>query len=174
MIQRNLECIPGNIPTNTFMSPLSFIQRTLKTIGMAKTAYSAHEAKKIGYFRKSDVIVMNKNRLVEEAKRLVLMLARNYRPPQPMKIVLHGKNLFATLKVSIDGWEKGGFITKHGALIAGKLAEIMTGGDLTEPTQVYEQHFLEQELKAFLSLCRKKKTKERIAYMLKFNKPLRN
>lgn len=174
MILRNFGDIPENMPAGTFMSPLSFIQRTLETIGMAKTAYSAHEAKQIGYFRKSDVIVMNKNRLVEEAKRLVLTLARNYRPPQPMKIMLHGENLFATLKVGIDGWEKGGFITKHGALIAGKLAEIMTGGDLTEPTQASEQYLLEQELKVFLSLYRKEKTQERIAYMLKFNKPLRN
>lgn len=174
MILRSLERIPGNMPTDAFVSPLSLIQKTLETIGMAKTASSAHEAKKIGYFRKSDVIVMNKNRLVEEAKRLVLALARNYRPPQPMKIMLRGENLFATLKVGIDEWEKGGFITKHDALIAGKLAEIMTGGDLTEPTQVSEQHFLEQELKVFLSLCRKEKTQERIAYMLENNKPLRN
>ena len=145
MILRSLARIPGNMPTDAFVSPLSLIQKTLETIGMAKTASSAHEAKKIGYFRKSDVIVMNKNRLVEEAKRLVLALARNYRPPQPMKIMLRGKNLFETLKVGIDGWEKGGFITKHDALIAGKLAEIMTGGNLTEPTQVFVQHFLEQE-----------------------------
>ena len=80
MILRNLECIPGNTPAGTFMSPLSFIQRTLETIGMAKKAYSAHEAKQIGYFRKSDGIVMNNNRLVEQAKRRVLALARNYRP----------------------------------------------------------------------------------------------
>jgi 3-hydroxyacyl-CoA dehydrogenase len=50
----------------------------------------------------------------------------------------------------------------------------MAGGDLSEPTLVTEQYLLDLEREAFLSLCGERKTLERIQYMLKTGKPLRN
>jgi 3-hydroxyacyl-CoA dehydrogenase len=59
-------------------------------------------------------------------------------------------------------------------LISSKLAYIMSGGDLSEATEVSEQYLLDLEREAFLSLCGERKTLERIQHMLKTGKPLRN
>jgi len=40
--------------------------------------------------------------------------------------------------------------------------------------RVTEQHVLDLEREAFLSLCGEEKTRERMQYMLQFGKPLRN
>jgi len=43
------------------------------------------------------------------------------------------------------------------------------------PTQrLWEQHLLDLEREAFVSLCGERKTQERIAHTLKSGKPLRN
>lgn len=174
MLVRNLGKIPENMPAGTEVDPLPFIQRALETIGMAKIATSGFEAKKIGYLRKSDIVVMNKNRLIDEAKAQVLSLARNYQPPRPKKITLHGSRIYAALKLGLYLWKEGGFITEHEALIAGKLAEIFTGGNITQTIEVSERYLLDRERETFLFLCQQKKTQERIAHMLKTGKPLRN
>jgi 3-hydroxyacyl-CoA dehydrogenase len=45
---------------------------------------------------------------------------------------------------------------------------------VAEGALVSEQHFLDLEREAFLALCGEKKTQERVEYMLKTGKPLRN
>jgi 3-hydroxyacyl-CoA dehydrogenase len=50
----------------------------------------------------------------------------------------------------------------------------MSGGDLSSPQIVSEQYILDLEREAFLSLCGEKKTQERMQYILKYGKPLRN
>jgi 3-hydroxyacyl-CoA dehydrogenase len=51
--------------------------------------------------------------------------------------------------------------------IANKLANVMAGGDLSEPTLVSEQYLLDLEREAFLSLCTERKTLERITTYVK-------
>jgi 3-hydroxyacyl-CoA dehydrogenase len=50
----------------------------------------------------------------------------------------------------------------------------LSGGRLAGPQTVSEQYLLDLEREAFLSLCGQPKTQERIQYMLKNGKPLRN
>jgi len=69
---------------------------------------------------------------------------------------------------------QGGYATEHDALVGRKLAYVMCGGDLSEPTMVSEQYLLDLERQAFLSLCGERKTLERIQSVLKGGKPLRN
>lgn len=175
---RNLERIPRDWPPGVEIDtdPLPFIARALFTILRPdiKVATSGFAAKQIGHLREDDIVVMNKNRLIAEAKAQVLALARNYQPPRPKKITLYGQRIFATLKTQIYMFQQGGFMTEHDALIAEKLAEILTGGNLSQPTEVSEQYLLDQERKVFMFLCQQKKTQERIAHMLKTNKALRN
>lgn len=174
MLIRNLEAIPEAERGDPEVDALPFIQRALKTVGMAKVATSAFEAKKLGYLRDSDVIVMNKNRLIEQAKHQVLALSRNYQPPRPQKITLYGQRIYSALNLGIHLLKKGGYMSEYDEVVTGTLAEIFTGGDLSEPTQVSEQYMLNAERKAFLYLCSQKKTQERIAHILKTGKPLRN
>jgi 3-hydroxyacyl-CoA dehydrogenase len=70
--------------------------------------------------------------------------------------------------------QKGGYATDHDALVGKKLAYVMCGGDLSEPTQVSEQYLLDLEREAFLSLCGERKTLERIQSVLKSGRPIRN
>ena len=58
--------------------------------------------------------------------------------------------------------------------IAKKIANVISGGNLSQQSYVSEQYLLELEREAFLSLCGERKTLERIQYMLKNGKPLRN
>jgi 3-hydroxyacyl-CoA dehydrogenase len=55
-----------------------------------------------------------------------------------------------------------------------KLANIFSGGNLPDGSEVTEQYLLDLEREAFVSLCGEQKTQERIEYMLKTGRPLRN
>lgn len=176
VLLRNLEKMPKDLPPGIEIDPMPFIVRALMTILRPdiKVSTSAFQAKQIGYLRQGDVIVMNKNRLIAEAKNQVLALSENYQPPRPEKIILYGQRINAALKTMIYLFKEGRFMTEHEALIAEKLTEILTGGNLSEPVEVSEQYILDQERKVFIFLCRQKKTQERIFHMLKTGKPLRN
>ena len=59
-------------------SPMGATRKAFETIGMASVAKSAQEAKSIGYFRESDGITMNRDRLLYDAKQRALEMAKNY------------------------------------------------------------------------------------------------
>ena len=76
--------------------------------------------------------------------------------------------------VGTDSMEAAHYISEHDKKVADKLAYVMAGGDLSQPSYVPEQYLLDIEREAFLSLCSERKTLERIQHMLKTGKPLRN
>ena len=116
------------------------------------------------------------DRLVADAKQVVIDLSKEgYVQPQPRSDILAlGESALATLKLGLFMMKRGGYISDYDELIGKKLARIMCGGDLNHQTQVSEQYLLDLEREAFLSLCGERKTQERIGYMLKTGKPLRN
>ena len=156
--------------------PLAFLKSTFELIAMGKVATSAQEAKDWGLLRPSDAISMNGDRLIADAKQEVLNLAASgYVQPNERKDILAlGEQGQAAMKLAIHMMLKGGFISDHDALIAKKLARVMSGGDLNHQSYVSERHLIEIEREAFLSLCGEPKTQQRIAHMLKTGKPLRN
>jgi 3-hydroxyacyl-CoA dehydrogenase len=68
----------------------------------------------------------------------------------------------------------GGFATEYEAEIGSVIADVITGGDVPTGTLISEQYLLDLEHEAFLSLCGRPKTLERIEHMLSTGKPLRN
>jgi 3-hydroxyacyl-CoA dehydrogenase len=70
--------------------------------------------------------------------------------------------------------KEGNFITEHEAVMANKLANAMTGGELSRPAWVSEQYILDLEREAFLSLCGEQKTQQRMWNLLQTGKVLRN
>ena len=76
--------------------------------------------------------------------------------------------------LGVAGFREAGYASEHDALIAKKLAHILTGAGLAEPQWVDQQYLLNLEREAFLSLIMETKTQERIMHMLRTNKPLRN
>ncbi len=156
---------------------LNVLQEYFLTIGMAKVSTSAYEAFDLGILQNGkDVVVVNKDRQLAEAKKHALVLAEaGY--TQPVKrndVKVLGKQALGMFLVGTDSMEAGKFISEHDKKIANKLAYVMSGGDLSEPTLVSEQYLLDIEREAFLSLCTERKTLERIQYMLTKGKPLRN
>ncbi|HYE54116.1 MAG TPA: 3-hydroxyacyl-CoA dehydrogenase/enoyl-CoA hydratase family protein [Chitinophagaceae bacterium] len=147
------------------------------TIATAKVATSAHEGFDTGVFRKGqDEIVINQQRRIAEAKRSVIELYESgyTMPVQRTDIRVLGRSALGALYAGINGMWRANYATDHDVLIAKKLAYVMCGGDLSEPTPVSEQYLLDLEREAFLSLCGEKKTLERIQSVLKGGKPIRN
>lgn len=147
------------------------------TIATAKVATSAQEAYDMGILRKGhDEIVVNQARRIAEAKRSVLDLHESgYTTPLQRKdIKVLGRSALGALYAGINGMWRGNYATDHDALVARKLAYVMCGGDLSEPSLVSEQYLLDLEREAFLSLAGERKTLERIQSVLKTGRPVRN
>jgi 3-hydroxyacyl-CoA dehydrogenase len=68
----------------------------------------------------------------------------------------------------------GLYISDYDAIIAKKVAYVLTGGDVEQNTLVTEQYILDLEREAFMSLCGEEKTQARIKHMLETGRPLRN
>ena len=160
----------GEVDTNT-------LQNRFLTIATAKVATSAHEAYDLGIYRKGkDQISMNIGRRISEAKQAVIELYDDgyVMPIQRKDIKVLGRSALGVMYVGINGMRTGNYATAHDVIVAKKLAYVMAGGDLSEPTLVTEQYLLDLEREAFLSLTGEKKTLERIQSVLKSGKPLRN
>lgn len=145
-------------------------------IAMGKVATSAYEAYDMGILENhKDIVVVNKNTQILEAKKVAkLMAERGYTQPIQQKVEVLGKDALGMFYVGTDQMVTGNFISEHDKLIADKLANVLVGGNLSEPTVVTEQYLLNLERETFLQLCGERKTLERIQYMLQNGKPLRN
>ena len=151
------------------------LKPVFENIAMAKVSTSGEEARSMGYLRRSDLIAMNRDRQVADAKATALALVREgYHPPAPAEIRVLGEEFLAAAKLAIHMLARGEFATAHDAVVARKLAYILAGGSITAPQMVSEQYILDLEREAFVSLCGERKTQERIAHTLKTGKPLRN
>jgi len=151
------------------------MKRTFETIGMAKVSTSASEARHYGFLSESDEIVMNRERVLTDARARALEMVRaGYKPPVPRTIPVPGESILATLKLGIHLMRQGEYISDHEVKIGTKVAEVLCGGRLSPGTPVSEQYILDLEREAFKSLVGERKTQERIQHTLKTGKPLRN
>ncbi len=153
------------------------LQKRFLTIGTAKVSTSAFEAYELGILRKGiDAVSMNQSRRIADARQSVIEIFDNgyTMPVQRTDVKVLGRSVLGMLYAGINGMYRGNYITDHDVIIAKKLAYVMCGGDLSEPTLVSEQYLLNLEREAFLSLCGEKKTLERLQSVLKTGKPVRN
>src|SRR5215213_3240061 len=155
--------------------PLPFLQKAFEQIALAKTATSAIEAKDMGFLTNDDRIVMNADHLISAAKREVEDLADGYTPPE------HGANVYASarsaraaLEMGVKTMQWGHYASEYDGVIAGHVARILTGGNLSLPQWVPEEYLLKLEKQAFLDLLKQEKTHERIEALLETGMPRRN
>jgi 3-hydroxyacyl-CoA dehydrogenase len=160
----------------TNVNPTPYLRQVFETIGFAKVSTSAAEARALGFLAPEDRIVLNPDHLLAEAKREVLDLTGDgyISPTTTGNVYAAGRDMLASMKIEVYSLQTGGYISSHDAKIAHKLAYVICGGDLSAPTWMDEQYFLDLEREAFLSLAGEAKTQERIWYMLQNGKPLRN
>jgi len=157
------------------VDPLIFTREVFKVIGTARVSTSAYEAQKIGYLRDTDVIVMNRANLLRQAKSEALNLAeKGYVAPASSSVSLLGQSAFSALKVMMYIMRESGFISEYDSVIGEKIAQVISGGLISEAQTVSEQTMLDMERVAFIDLLKDPRTQARIKHMLETGKPLRN
>ncbi len=172
LVRRADEAAPRAPDTDLF----PWIRRIFETVGMGKVATSAHEAQEMGFLRATDQVVANRDRLLHDAKMRVLAMSEaGYRPtPLRTDIRVVGEEGLAALRVGLDQMERAGYISAHDKVVGDALAWVLCGGEVSSSSRVSEEYLLELEKEAFMRLCAEPKTLERMEYVLKTGKPLRN
>lgn len=187
LVEVGVGLIPGGGGTKEFAKRVSDtyetgdiefndLQNAFMNIATAKVATSAEEARDMHILRPQDRISVSTARQIADAKAAIIELAdAGYvQQAQASNIKVHGKAGKAMFLAGVNGMRMGNYISDHDLKIAGKIAHVMCGGDLSYPQLVTEQYLLDLEREAFLSLCAEKKTLERIQSILTKGKPLRN
>jgi 3-hydroxyacyl-CoA dehydrogenase len=156
---------------------MNYLQQLFINVGTAKVSTSAYEAYDNFILRQGiDAVSINPDRRIADAKQKIMLLHnRGYTAPAPkMQIKVQGRGALGGLLSGIHGMWRSNYISDYDKHIAQKLAYVMCGGDLSQPTLVSEQYLLDLEREAFLSLCGERKTLERLQSILQTGKPLRN
>ena len=149
--------------------------RYFEAVAKATVSTSAEEARDLGFLPDHACIVMNSARRFHAAKHEVLRLsAQGYRPPAPQRIRVLGRPGAAALNTAVYQLHQGRFISDYDLHLAKQLAYVFTGGDLSGAEEVSESYLLDLEREVFLGLLGQPKTQERIAGLLKHNRPIRN
>jgi 3-hydroxyacyl-CoA dehydrogenase len=171
LLWRGQEGLPEDIQLDLF--PL--VQRAFQTIGQAKVSTSAAQARQAGFLRPQDRISVNRDYVLYEARQLVSeIVARGYTPPLPPRIRVVGRSGYGNLLAALYNMHTARFITEYDRHIGQKLAYVLSGGDVPEGSRVSEQHLMDLEREAFLSLCGDSRTQARMYHMLETGQPLHN
>jgi len=122
----------------------------------AKVSSSALEARSGSILRPQDIIVMNRDRLLHEARRIAVCLAEaGYRAPAPRVLETGPETLRAGLLGSVSADEVD-------MEIAEALATILSGNTSITGSPISESLLLELERETVLSLSRRPVTVQRI------------
>jgi 3-hydroxyacyl-CoA dehydrogenase len=152
------------------------MQRIFRQIAMGEVSKSAFDALERGFLKSSDVIIFHPAELLHVAKAQARAMAESGARPAlpPAQIPVAGDTGIATLKMLLINMKEGAFISDHDYEIASRIAEILCGGPVEPGSTVDEKWLLDLERRHFVELAKTPKTQERIAFMLKNGKPLRN
>ena len=129
----------------------------------------------MGFLRSSDVVVFNIYELLYVAlKEAITLVEEGFRPGVPRRFKVGGRTLAATIQGQLVNMKEGHFISDYDYYIALKIAQVISGGDITPGSIVDEQWILDLERAAFIELLQQSKTQERIQGMMTTGKPVRN
>jgi 3-hydroxyacyl-CoA dehydrogenase len=172
MLVRALDAVPRDEQAD----PFTYVKEVFLSIGMGKVSASAEDARKLGYLTARDSISMNRDRQIGDAKQLALDLVKlGYRPGVPRTdIRVPGQSAFSMMKLGLHLMRRAERLSDYDVVVGTHIARVLAGGEFTSPQAVSEQYLLDLEREGFVSLCGQKKTQERIQFMLKKGKPLRN
>ncbi|MGH1378671.1 MAG: 3-hydroxyacyl-CoA dehydrogenase/enoyl-CoA hydratase family protein [Alphaproteobacteria bacterium] len=156
-------------------TPVGAVRKAFETIGMASVSKSAFEAVDIGYFRETDGISMNRDRLLYDAKQRALELSDGYTPPEKREdIRLGGAGAKMALDLAVSDLRKSGKATPYDVVVSDHVATVLSGGDKDYTETLSEDDLIQLELQEFMKLLRHEGTLDRIEHMLTTGKPLRN
>src|SRR5690606_5619668 len=157
-------------------APLTaFLKRFVTAAATAQVSASALDARRIGYLRDEDMVVMNRHEVLPAAAQQARALAQSgWRPPLPARFPVAGRDAIATFKAQLVNMQAGGFISAHDFTVAERIVHVICGGDVDPGSLVDEAWILRLEREAFLWLLGQPRTQERIESVLKTGKPVRN
>ena len=165
--------ISASSPPSADLQPA--VNAAFENVALAKVSASGAQARDLGYAREGDTVAMNGDHRIYEAKRTILAMDEaGYTPEPPARIRVVGREGAAVLKMGAYSMRQGRYISDHDLKIAYKLADVLSGGNVPAGTLVSEQHMLDLEREAFLSLTGEPLTQARMQHMLATGKPLRN
>ena len=151
------------------------VQKVWKTIATATVSKNAFDARHMCFLRDSDRIVMNRDQLVEEAKKEALrMSVDGFRQTAPKPVKVTGISGRAALDYMISTMRKGNMISDYDVEVVSALARVVTGGDVPKGTLVSERELLDLEAEGNAKLIVTKQALERVRAILTTGKPLRN
>jgi 3-hydroxyacyl-CoA dehydrogenase len=154
--------------------PMPPVVAVFETVSTAKVGLSAFEAKDLLYFRESDGVTMNKQRLLADAKAKAIAMLATHVPEKPFDMQLPGPGGLAALNLAVEGFYLKGAATPYDVVVSDRVARVLTGGDKAGPGAVVTQDYIRSlEKKYFLSLFSDRRTLKRIETILKTGKPLR-
>jgi len=159
--------------------PFTPSRKAFEIIAAATVSTSAVEAQELRFLRKSDAITTNRDLLLRDAKADAIRLAEareagKWQPAQPAMMILPGPGARLVLEQQVENLLITGKVSEHDAVIGRHLARVLTGGECSPITPVTEQHVLDLEREAFLTLCGMEKTQDRMQAILMTGKLLRN
>ncbi|MGK6325305.1 3-hydroxyacyl-CoA dehydrogenase NAD-binding domain-containing protein [Sphingomonas sp. DT-51] len=154
--------------------PMPAVMKAFELISTAQVSKSAAQAKEMGFLRASDGVTMNRDRLLADAKARALALVDGYQPPEPPVYRLPGASGRVGIGGAVADFHRKGAATDYDVVVAGRLAEVLTGGEADLLDTVTEEQMLALERAAFLESARDERTHARVEAMLMTGKPLRN
>jgi 3-hydroxyacyl-CoA dehydrogenase len=155
--------------------PMQMLSKYFKMVATAQTAGNAKEAKKLGFLKPEDIVVMHTDEVLYVAKQQIKNLCEiNYRSPLIPQFKVAGKTGIATCQTQLINMREGGFISEYDYYLVSKVAEVLCGGYVEAGSLVDETWLLALERKNFLELANNPMTQARIQHMLTTGKALRN
>jgi 3-hydroxyacyl-CoA dehydrogenase len=175
LVETGVGLIPAGGGCKEMLLRLGSARRAFDLIGSGRVSESAPHARELGLLRPMDGLTMNRERLTADAKAAALGMVAAWSPGMPRQdIAVEGEAGCAALRMGMALAAEGGYVTEYDCVVGEKLAYVLSGGRLTGTQKVSEQYLLDLEREAFLSLCGNEKTQQRMQYMLKNGKALRN
>jgi 3-hydroxyacyl-CoA dehydrogenase len=140
---------------------------TFNQIGYGQTGTSPDLSEKLAYFVAGrDAQVMNRDRLVEAARKELHRLSGNYKPRQKPAFLLAGSAAYDKMVALLEKGREKGWFFPHDVTVASQVGWIVTGGEGSKPTPVSEQDMYAREREAFIRLAKTPETRARIKGML--------
>ena len=148
--------------------------KVFNLIGYATTADSPIKAKAQQFLGEQDIMVMSKDRLIEEADKIIFSNRENYQSLDSASFSLPGSAVMSDMMDILNELKDKKVIGEHGIQVGKKLGYMLSGGDTTPSKILTEQNLYDLEREIFIDLISQKPTQERIRHTLDTGKPLFN
>ena len=148
--------------------------KVFNLIGYATTADSPIKAKAQQFLGEQDIMVMSKDRLIEEADKIIFSNRENYQSLDSASFSLPGSAVMSDMMDILNELKDKKVIGKHGIEVGKKLGYMLSGGATTPSKILTEQNLYDLEREIFIDLISQKPTQERIRHTLDTGKPLFN